>query len=108
MPKPERFVYVCNNQRPQGHPRGSCAQKGSGATLMKFAELMEGCGLQGKVTLVQTGCMGPCMEGPLVAVYPDNTWYKEVSPTDAERIVEDHLVADKPVEAKLMTEGDWD
>ena len=108
MPKPERVVYVCGNQRPQGHPRGSCAQKGSREVLMKFAEQMDSQGLMGKVTLAQTSCVGPCFEGPLVSVQPDDTWYKNVGASDVEDIVKGHLINGDPVQRCVMKDDDWD
>ena len=108
MPKPERVVYVCGNKRPEGHPRGSCAPKGSGEVLMKFAELMDSQGLLGKVTLAQTSCVGPCFEGPIVSIQPDNTWYKQVSGGDVEAIVKEHLIGNEPVDRLLFKDDDWD
>jgi (2Fe-2S) ferredoxin len=108
MPKPERVVYVCGNQRPEGHPRGSCAEKGSREVLMKFAELMDTNGLMGKVTLAQTTCVGPCFEGPLVSVQPDNTWYKQVSAADVEEVVKSHLIGGEPVDRIVLKDDEWD
>ncbi|MEE9542792.1 MAG: (2Fe-2S) ferredoxin domain-containing protein [Thermodesulfobacteriota bacterium] len=108
MAKPERVVSVCGNQRPVGHPRGSCAEKGSREVLMKFAELMDSQGLLGKTVLVQTTCVGPCFEGPLVSVQPDDTWYKQVSANDVEEIVKDHLIGGGPVERCRLKDDEWD
>ncbi|MDX1810799.1 MAG: (2Fe-2S) ferredoxin domain-containing protein, partial [Gammaproteobacteria bacterium] len=38
MPKPEKHVFVCVQQRPPGHPRGSCAEKDCASVMQKFAE----------------------------------------------------------------------
>jgi len=95
--KPEKFVFVCVNQRPDGHPKGSCANNGGRAVLMKFAEVLDSERLIGKVSLVQTGCLGPCYEGPVVAVFPDERWYGMVGPGDVEEIVKEHLLGGRPV-----------
>jgi len=108
MAKPERFVLVCVNQRPEGHFRGSCAQKGGRDILMKFAETLEAEGLLGQVSLVQTGCLGPCMEGPVVAVFPDNHWYGNLRPGDVETIVAEHLKGGEPVARLSIKDEDWD
>jgi NADH-quinone oxidoreductase subunit F len=55
-------------------------------------------GLSGKVSLVQTGCMGPCVVGPVAAVYPDGVFYQNLTPDDAAEIVREHLVGGRPVE----------
>ena len=108
MAKPEKFVFVCTNNRPEGHPRGSCSNKGAGAVVLKFAEALDKQGLIGKVALINSGCMGPCFEGPLVAIFPGDYWYKEVSPEDVAEIVSDHLVGGNPVERLTMNDDDWD
>ncbi len=52
--------------------------------------------------LVQSSdCMGQCASGPTVRVSPDVTWYCRVKPEDVPRLVEQHLLGDRPVEALL-------
>ncbi|MBE7414264.1 MAG: (2Fe-2S) ferredoxin domain-containing protein [Deltaproteobacteria bacterium] len=43
--------------------------------LMAFAKEFEQQDLFGRFALVQTGCMGPCFEGPIAAVFPDNVFW---------------------------------
>ncbi len=107
MAKPEKFVFVCVNQRPEGHPRGSCSMRGSHDTITRFAELLESEGLTDRIRLCQSGCLGPCFEGPIVAVFPDNVWYREVTPKGAEEIVKEHLMGGNPVERLLLPDRDW-
>jgi len=107
MPKPEKMILVCNNQRPQGHPRGSCAQVNSQDVTMEFSNALDSKGLFGRVSLAMTGCVGPCSLGPIVVVMPDNVWYKEVSKADVNTIVEEHIIGGTPVENKTMADADW-
>ncbi len=107
MPKPERFLYICTNSRPEGHPRGACSQKGGGAILMRFAELLNAEGLKGKITLATSGCVGPCSSGPLVSVMPDNVWYKSLTTEDVDEIVIEHLKGNRPVTRLEMEDRDW-
>lgn len=108
MAKPERIVYICDNRRPEGHPRGSCAQKDSGEVLMKFAELIDSEGLLGKVTLAQTSCIGPCFEGPIVNIQPDNIWYKQVTENDVQTVIREHLIGGEPVDRLIFKDDEWD
>lgn len=41
--------------------------------------------------------MGRCGEGPIVAVYPDGIWYRNVSEEDAAQLVAEHLLGDRLV-----------
>ena len=47
--------------------------------------------LTDEIRLVETGCMGPCEQGPLVRVMPDDVLYVKVQLDDAVEIVEQHL-----------------
>lgn len=53
--------------------------------------------LSGKVRINKAGCLDCCEEGPTVVVYPEACWYQGVSPADAKEIVEEHLLAGRPV-----------
>jgi (2Fe-2S) ferredoxin len=54
-------------------------------------EELEERGLSDDVMITNTGCFGICSQGPIVVVYPENIWYKEVSEDDVLEIVESHF-----------------
>lgn len=54
-------------------------------------------GLEDQVQVISTGCFGFCEKGPIVKVMPDNTFYTEVKPSDAIRIVEEHVIKGRKV-----------
>jgi len=58
-----------------------------------------------KVRIAETGCMGPCEQGPLVRVLPDDVLYVKVRPEDATEIVEQHIANDRVV-GRLLWEGE--
>lgn len=58
-------------------------------------------GLQKQVQVVRTGCFGFCEKGPIVKMVPDNTFYVQVSPSDADEIVREHLIKGRKVERLL-------
>ncbi len=49
------------------------------------------------VQIVKTGCFGFCEKGPIVKILPDESFYVEVKPEDADRIVAEHLLKGRPV-----------
>jgi len=61
-------------------------------------------GLEETVQVIMTGCFGFCEKGPIVKVMPDNTFYTQVNPEDAEAIVEEHVIKGRRVERLLYTD----
>ena len=57
--------------------------------------------LKDMVKVVKTGCFGFCEKGPIVKIVPDNTFYVEVKPEDAGRIVENHIINNEILEDRL-------
>ncbi len=71
--------------------------------------------LQDKVTIVGTGCLGPCSGGPVLMI--DDVFYEKLKPQDAKDLVVDHLGRGKVVERlthkrpdgrSMATAGDMD
>jgi NADH:ubiquinone oxidoreductase subunit F (NADH-binding)/(2Fe-2S) ferredoxin/NAD-dependent dihydropyrimidine dehydrogenase PreA subunit len=56
------------------------------------------------VQVLKTGCFGFCEKGPIVKILPDNTFYVQVKPEDAEEIVKEHLVKGRKVERLLYVD----
>ncbi len=49
----------------------------------------------------QVGCFGFCAQGPIVKVEPDNVFYVQVKPEDADEIIESHIVKGESIERLL-------
>jgi len=49
------------------------------------------------VKVSTSSCLGVCMGGPILAVYPDGVWYHHVDKALIDRIVEEHLRNNRPV-----------
>jgi (2Fe-2S) ferredoxin len=101
MPRFEKHIFVCGNQRPPGQSRPCCDPDGS-ATLQKlFKQKLAAVGLKGKVRANQSGCLDQCEHGPNVVVYPEAVWYGRVTPADVDEIIQSHILGGVPV-ARLM------
>ncbi|MGY6274769.1 (2Fe-2S) ferredoxin domain-containing protein [Methylomonas sp. MgM2] len=107
MPRPEKHVFVCTQNRPQGHPRGSCGASGSADVMNEFMNEIQARNLFEKIGLTNTGCMGPCMMGPSVLVYPEGVMYGPVKKEHVKTIIEQHLLGGTPVESLIVPAEVW-
>lgn len=60
--------------------------------------------ISGKVEVITTGCFGFCEKGPIVKIIPDNTFYTQVTPEDAEEIVTEHIIGGRKIERLLYVD----
>ncbi|MGV6816736.1 MAG: (2Fe-2S) ferredoxin domain-containing protein [Thiotrichales bacterium] len=107
MPKPLKHVFVCVQNRPEGHPRPSCGKKGCVEVADAFYQQLEQRQAFDKIQVTTTGCLGPCMEGPSVLVYPEGVMYGRVTAEDVTTIFDEHLLGDKPVEKLKVPAEIW-
>ena len=105
MPKFERHIFICGNQRPAGHPRGCCDPAGKADLQKHFKQKLAERGLKGKVRANQAGCLDQCEHGPNLVIYPEAVWYGGVTLADVDEIVESHIVGGRPVERLKMADA---
>jgi (2Fe-2S) ferredoxin len=96
MKRFDKHIFVCENRRPDDHPKGSCGQKGSADIREKFKKRLKELGLNSKVRANSAGCLDACEFGPTVVIYPDQTWYGGVKPEDVEEIIQSHILNNIP------------
>ncbi|HWF92998.1 MAG TPA: hypothetical protein VN684_11985 [Terriglobales bacterium] len=104
MPKFEKHIFVCGNQRPPGHPRGSCDPAAQKELQVLFKQKLAEKGLKGKIRANHSGCLDQCEHGPTVVVYPEAVWYGGVRPSDVDEIVTSHILGGKPVERLMIAD----
>lgn len=107
MPKPQKHVFVCVQNRPPGHPRPSCGQKNCAEVAEAFYMQLQDRQIFDKVQVTTSSCLGPCTEGPSVLVYPEGVMYGGVTKDDVTEIFDQHLLQDQPVERLLMPKEIW-
>ena len=83
-----------------------CTSSGSVKVREALAEQLKAKGLEDEIKIVQTGCFGLCAKGPIMVIYPEGTFYHSVKADDVTDIIEQHVIAGKPVERLLHKEND--
>lgn len=104
MPAWKHHLFICTNQRPPGHPKGSCGERGCQRILLALQEEIDRQELFETVKLNTTNCLGPCQQGPSIVVYPEGVWYGRVTEKDVQELVISHLVNGVPVERLRLQE----
>ncbi len=88
MDKPKHHIFVCSSARLQGETQGKCLKKDSHEILATLVEEVSDRDLDSEVMVSYTGCVGLCSMGPVVMIYPEQTWYGRVTPDDVEEILD--------------------
>ena len=81
-----------------------CLSSDSQAILDELLRLIKEKGLEGKVTANMVGCFGMCSQGPFVKVFPEETIYTKVKPSDAQEIIEKDIIGGEIVERLLFVD----
>jgi len=98
MKRFEKHIFICENKRPEGHPKGCCADKGSPEVKEQFKKRLKELGLAATVRANTAGCLDACEHGITVVIYPEQIWYGYVSVNDVEEILQEHIIKNVPVE----------
>jgi (2Fe-2S) ferredoxin len=100
-------VFCCQNRRDESDSRGSCGNKGADVLRDYMKDRIKSLKMAGpgKIRINTAGCLDRCELGPVIVVYPDETWYHVQNTADIDKIIEQHLINGSPVESlRLKTE----
>jgi (2Fe-2S) ferredoxin len=94
----KHHVFFCCNKRDP--PEVCCADRGAADMQAYAKQRIKQLGLSGKgsVRINKAGCLDRCEEGPVIVVYPDETWYTYVDRDDIDEIIDSHIVGGRVVE----------
>lgn len=85
----QRVIFVCTNKRAEGHPTPCCFNRGSRALRDELKAMVREEGLDGKIKVFQSGCLGGCERGPMALSFPDGTLMMGVQQEDLAQIFAD-------------------
>ena len=78
-----------------------CKASSSQGITENLQKAIERNGITDKVDVITVGCFGFCEKGPIVKIIPDNTFYTQVTPEDAEEIISEHIIGGRRIERLL-------
>ena len=81
-----------------------CRASASKNIICRLEDCLKERALEDEVQVIATGCFGFCEKGPIVKIMPDNTFYVQVKPEDAEEIVNEHIIKGRKVDRLLYKE----
>lgn len=95
-------VFFCTNLRESG--KQSCEQCNASEIRAYAKARIKQLGLsgEGKVRINTAGCLDRCELGPVIVVYPGETWYSYLDREDVDEIIDRHLIGGEIVKRLLI------
>jgi len=108
MPQPSFYIFKCEQSAPPGMPKPSCVTEDTKDLFQHLGMSLMQKGLIATVLPIKTGCLVRCQQGPVMLVEPGHYMYVGLTKEKIDRIIEEHIIGEKPVEEYLIEEEFWD
>ncbi|MGA8830959.1 MAG: (2Fe-2S) ferredoxin domain-containing protein [Desulfomonilaceae bacterium] len=99
MNKPDYHIFVCASFRGT-EAKGKCIKKESLRLIPYLEEELADRGLNAMVS--STGCLKLCEDGPVMIIYPQGYWYREVTSEEVVDEILDALETGHAAESHLL------
>lgn len=87
----ERHIFLCIGP--------TCCGEAAGLETWEFLKArLKSLGPSVRAYRSKAACLRVCQSGPIAVVYPEGTWYRNVTPQACERIISEHLIGGRVVE----------
>lgn len=83
LPDFDTHILVCTGPH--------CCFRGAGTLAQRLKAQLAAAGLARRCLTTSTGCIYPCNQGPVIALYPQGDWYRVPDESALERVVREAI-----------------
>jgi len=85
----QRQIFVCVNERDYG--KECCGFKGAKEILQQLRDHINQNGLIGKYNITKSLCLGHCLQGPAITIWPEGRTFTNITKEDVQQIIDEFL-----------------